>query len=101
MIIHDINIDRYLIYEIAIAYDLPLSMAERLLGRLHGLPELAELRGIKKRRAAYIKRLVEPAWRGQWDSDEWKNFTLSDPEARRVIELYMYIRVIELITIYI
>lgn len=48
----------------------------QLLSVLHG-PALASLREICRRRAGFIERLVEPAWK---DHSEWTFLNLSDPE---------------------
>eukprot|EP00439_Symbiodinium_sp_Y106_P058509 s2891_g8.t1 len=48
----------------------------QLLSVLHG-PALASLREISRRRAGFIERLVEPAWK---DHSEWTFLNLSDPE---------------------
>lgn len=64
----------------------------KLLGQMHAHPDLADLRVIKKRRAAFFKRLVEPAWKGNWDDSEWKSFVIADPEIDPLFKVHMRMR---------
>jgi len=64
---------------------------KKLLSRLHSHPDLHDLRVIKKRRSAFMKRLVEPAFKGS-DDNEWKSFVVSDPEIDPLFKVHMRLR---------
>lgn len=65
---------------------------KKLLARLHSHPDLHDLRVIKKRRAAFMKRLVEPTMKANWQEDDWKSFVVSDPEIDPIFKVNMRIR---------